>query len=136
MVAAWVGWLLLLVGCWGSTSVPPPQDPIVQPVQNPPTTVRSHRRIEASRCVRAIDNALEKFRPELDKIPGMSAREPLLRDAALLSCESTAWTDEVTTCFETAVDVPALNGCRTKLTGTQIGDLNQRMSDVMSAPVP
>ena len=95
--------------------------------------MKTRRIVEVSRCVRAIDNALEKFRPELDKLPGMSAREHLLRDAAILGCETTAWTDEVTTCFETAIDLGGLDGCRAKLTSEQLRDLNERMTNVMGA---
>jgi hypothetical protein len=127
--------LLMLVGCWGSTPAPAPQDPHTPP-QDPVATVRTHRKIEPSKCVRAVDNAVDKFRPELDKIPGMGAREQQLRDAALLSCETTAWSDEVTTCFQTADDLGALSGCRLKLTSDQTRDLNDRMTAVMSSPMP
>jgi hypothetical protein len=127
--------LVFVAGCWGTTPGPPAHEPVLQPP--PPvtttTTSRSRRRVEPTRCERAIDNALEQFRAELDR---MGIKPEVIRDAAVASCEATAWSDATTTCFETGADLAAMNQCRVQLTSDQLRDLSDRMRDAMNPATP
>jgi hypothetical protein len=125
--------LVFVAGCWGSTPPPqPPRDPVQQ---EPPvtTTIKSHRKTGPTRCARAIDNALEKARAELDR---MGIKGDLIRDAAIQSCEIAAWSDETTACFEAITDFAAIATCQTKLTGEQRKDLDTRMRDALNPANP
>lgn len=125
--------LVLVAGCWAST---PPPAPPREPEQTPPpvtSTYKSRRKSEPSRCTRAIDNVLEKFRAELDR---MGIMAELVRDAAIQSCEIAEWTDEATSCFETSTDFTAITECRKQLSGEQMKDLDTRMRDALNPTAP
>jgi hypothetical protein len=129
--------VVVLVGCWGATPSPPPQEP--RPLDPPPPTVTARafpRKLVVSPCTNAIDHALEIVRPEFDQIPQMKDRLDLVHDAAVASCEAMQWSDDTVACFANAGDSAELRNCQSMLSSDQNSDLGKRMTDVMTKPVP
>ena len=89
-----------------------------------------------SHCARAIDHVVEVIQPELDRNPMLRDRAQLLRDAAVDSCTTTTWSEDVLTCYDEAIDMAAMQPCMAMLSDDQRADLNQRMNDMMKQPVP
>lgn len=87
-----------------------------------------------SPCETAIDHAIEAFRAEIDRNPTMLQRLDAVRAAAITSCATTEWTQTTMTCFETAADTSAVQGCLAGLSSDQLRDLRDRMTEAMKAP--
>jgi hypothetical protein len=123
-------WVVLVAGCW---TAPPPQEPIARPPE-PPVVVRPPRQLQKSPCERAVENAIEVSRADLEQNTKLKAHIVDVQHAAVESCETLAWPTEALECFQDAVDASNMRTCVSKLTSDQRSDMFRRIDEIANLP--
>jgi hypothetical protein len=118
--------LVVATGCWTGSSTTQPTTP-TQPARPEPAA--------GLECAQVVAHAMEVSKDELDKATKPDQIERI-RIAAIDSCLSTRWSQELLGCFNAAQRSDDLGSCQTKMTKIQNDDLQKRMIEAIQVDLP
>lgn len=119
--------LVVATGCWTGSSTAQtttPSDPTAKPEPAP-----------GLECAQVVAHAMEVSKDELAKTAKPEQIDGI-RNAAIDSCLSTRWSQDLMGCFLAAKSSDDLGGCQTKMTKVQNDDMQKRMIEAIQADLP
>ena len=119
--------LVVATGCWTGSSTTTTTTP-----SGPTTKPDSAVGLE---CAQVVAHAMEVSKDELSKTAKPDQMDRI-RNAAVDSCLSTRWSQELLGCFYAAKVSDDLGGCQTKMTKVQNDDMQKRMIEAIQIDLP